>query len=131
MGQNSEQLREIRDLVEIPDLSFYFFIAITAVVILFVGTVTYMFWQNYRKKRNTRLRRAVFNKLVSVDFSDSKKAAYAITRYGRFLADEERSKKLFDQLLPRLEKYKYTPDPPPFDPEDIKYYDLFVESVDE
>ncbi len=131
MGQNSEQLREIRDLAEIPDLSFYFFIAITAVVILFVGTVAYMFWQNYRKKRNTRLRRAVFKKLVSVDFSDSKKAAYAITRYGRFLADEERSKKLFDQLLPRLEKYKYTPDPPPFDPEDIKYYDLFVESVDE
>ena len=131
MGQNSEQLREIRDLAEIPDLSFYFFIAITAVVILFVGTVAYMFWQNYRKKRNTRLRRAVFKKLVSVDFSNPKKAAYAITRYGRFLADEERSKKLFDQLLPRLEKYKYTPDPPPFDPEDIKYYDLFVESVNE
>lgn len=131
MQQNTEQLREIRDLVEIPDLSFYFFIAITAVVILFVGTVAYMFWQNYRKKHNTRLRRAVFKKLASVDFSDSKKAAYAITRYGRFLADEERSKKLFDQLLPRLEKYKYTPDPPPFDPEDIKYYDLFVESVDE
>jgi len=129
--QPTEQLREIRDLVAIPDISFWFFMALVAIVLLFVGSVAYMFYQNYSKKRKLKLRKEVLKRLQKVDFFDSKKAAYAITKYGRFLADEERSQKLFAQLLPRLEKYKFTPNPPPFDTEDIKFYDLFVESVDE
>ena len=129
--QPTEQLREIRNLVPIPDISFYFFMALVAIVLLFVGSVLYMLYQNYSKKRKLKLRKEVLKRLHEVDFSNPKKAAYAITKYGRFLADEERSQKLFTQLLPRLEKYKFTPNPPPFDPEDIKFYDLFVESVDE
>ncbi len=131
MKQEIEQLREIRHLEPIPDISFYFFLALVIVTLLFIGALVYMFWQHYHKKRKTRLRKEVFKRLTQVDFSDSKKAAYAITKYGRYLANEERSQKLFAQLLPRLEKYKFTPNPPPFDAEDIKYYDLFVESVDE
>jgi len=129
--QPLEQLREIRDLEAIPDYSFWFFLALVAVVLLFAGSLAYMLWQNYSKKRKLKLRKEVLKRLRDIDFSDSKKAAYAITKYGRFLADEERSQKLFAQLLPRLEKYKFTPNPPPFDEEDIKYYDLFTESVDE
>ncbi len=131
MQEPLEQLREIRELEAIPDISFYFFIALVIAILLFAGSLLYMFLQRYRKKRKIKLRKEVLKRLRGIDFSDSKKAAYAITKYGRFLADEERSQKLFVQLLPRLEKYKFTPDPPPFDPEDIKYYDLFTESVDE
>ena len=131
MQAQLEQLREIRELEAIPDISFYFFIAMVIVALLFVGVLVYMFFQLYRKKRKGHIRKEVLKRLQNVDFSDSKKAAYAITRYGRYLADEERSRKLFAQLLERLEKYKFVPNPPPFDPEDIKYYDLFTESVDE
>jgi hypothetical protein len=132
MQQQLEDLREIRDLVQIPDISFYFFIGAILIALLFTGALLYMFYQRFRQKRRTDLRKKVLERLRNVDFSDPKKAAYQITKYGHFLATEERSRKLFAQLLPRLEKYKFTPNPPPvFDSEDIKYYDLFVESVDE
>ena len=130
--QQVEDLREIRDLVEIPDISFYFFLAALLIALLFVGALSYMLYRRFRAGRRADLRKKVLERLRRVDFSDPKRAAYEITKYGRFLATEERSQKLFAQLLPRLEKYKFTPNPPPvFDAEDIKYYDLFVESVDE
>ena len=130
--QPIEDLREIRDLVEIPDISFYFFLGAIAIALLFAGSIAYMLYRRFRQNKKANLRKQVLERLRHVDFSDPKKAAYQISKYGHFLATDERSQKLFAQLLPRLEKYKFTPDPPPvFDAEDIKYYDLFVESVDE
>ncbi len=127
-----EQLREIRDLVPIPDLSFYFFIGAILIGLLFFGAIGYMLYRRFYNRRKADIRKKVLERLRHVDFSDPKKAAYEITKYGRYLATDDRSKKLFEQLLPRLEKYKFTPNPPPvFDAEDIKYYDLFTESVDE
>ncbi len=132
MQQQLEDLREIRDIVEIPDLSFYFFLGAILIALLFIGSISYMFYRQHRQKHRTDLRKKVLERLRHADLHDPKKAAYQITKYGRYLATEERSQKLFAQLLPRLEKYKFTPDPPAvFDAEDIKYYDLFVESVDE
>ncbi len=126
-----EKLRDIRALETIPDLSFYFFIGLVLIVLLFIIAAIVMFWRFYKNKKNYDIRKEVLKRLLNVDFSDSKKAAYQITRYGRYLATEQRSKKLFEQLLPKLEKYKYIQNPPAFDKEDIKYYDLFTESVDE
>ncbi len=132
MQSQPEQLREIRDLVTIPDVSFYFFVAAVAVALLFIGAIGYMFYRRFTAKKRTDIRKKVLRRLREVDLSDPKRAAYEITRYGRYLATEERSRKLFAQLLPRLEKYKFTPDPPAhFSQEDIRFYDLFVESIDE
>lgn len=127
-----EQLREIRDLVPIPDISFYFFLGAILIALLFFGAIAYMLHRHFSRKRREDIRKKVLDRLRHVDFSDPKKAAYEITKYGHYLATDDRSRKLFQQLLPRLEKYKFTPNPPPvFDAEDIKYYDLFTESVDE
>ncbi len=126
-----EKLRDIRALETIPDISLYYFIGLILIVLVFIIAAVVMLWRFYKNKKNYDLKQKVFKRLLTIDFSDSKKAAYEITKYGRYLATEQRSKKLFEQLLPKLEKYKYIQNPPSFDKEDIKYYDLFVESVDE
>jgi hypothetical protein len=38
---------------------------------------------------------------------------------------------MLEQLLPKLEKYKFIKDVPEFDDESIRYYNLFLKSVDE
>ena len=126
-----EKLRDIRALETIPDISFYFFIALIIAGILFILAAVVMLVRYYKKKKSRDIRAEVLKRLLAVDFTDSKKAAYQITRYGRYLATEERSQKLFAQLSSKLEKYKFIPNPPTFSKEDIKYYDLFTESVDE
>jgi len=51
MQQQIEDLREIRDLVAIPDISFYFFIGAILIALLFIGTIGYMFYRRFREKR--------------------------------------------------------------------------------
>ncbi len=131
MNKTIEQLKDIRELEAIPDISFYLFLAALIGVFILILSIFFMILGHYKNKKSEDLHKEVLKRIKSIDFSNSKKAAYKITRYGRFLAKDERSKKLFEQLLERLEKYKYTPNPPKFDDEDIKYYDLFIGSLDE
>ena len=50
-----------------------------------------------------------------------------MTRYGRHLAEDQRRRQIFDQLLPRLEAYKYKKEVPPIDAETRRYMKLFIE----
>ena len=131
MNKTIEQLKDIRELEAIPDISFYLFLATIIAILIIILSILFMILRHYKNKKSEDLHKEVLRRIKSIDFSDSKKAAYKITRYGRFLAKDERSQKLFKQLLEHLEKYKYTPNPPKFDTKDIKYYDLFIGSLDE
>ncbi len=126
-----DKLKDIRDLENIPDISFYFFLASIFVGILSIFTLFYVLLRFYKNRKKTTLKQRVLKRLKEIDFSDSKKAAYLITRYGRFVANDERSQKILQQLTTRLEKYKYIKNPPKFDEQDIKYYDLFIGALDE
>ncbi len=125
-----EELRDIRTLEPVSDLSLYLFIAVVAVALLVVGLILYKLIRYLRNRSRDNLRAKVLQRLKDLDLSDSKKAAYQMTRYGRYLANDDRSKKIFDQLQERLDQYKFIPDPPPIDQETRNYYRLFLEVVD-
>ncbi|MCH9813707.1 MAG: hypothetical protein K0U47_07150 [Epsilonproteobacteria bacterium] len=127
----SENLRDIRALEPIDDISLYLFIIAVTFVVLIIGSLLYALIKGLRKKRAIDLRKKVLQKLKEVEFDDPKDAAYKVSKYARFLAQDERSQKMLEQLLPKLEKYKYAKDVPEFDDESINYYHLFLKSVDE
>ncbi len=126
-----EKLKDIRAIEPIDDISFYLFIIALVFVSLIIGALVYMLVKGIRKKRKKGLRKEVLQRLRDIEFSNSKDASYKITKYARFLADDERSLKMLEQLLPHLEKYKFSKNPPQFDDESVRYYNLFLKSVDE
>ena len=115
-----DKLKDIRDLENIPDISFYFFLASIFVGILSIFTLFYVLLRFYKNRKKTTLKQRVLKRLKEID-----------SRYGRFVANDERSQKFLQQLTTRLEKYKYIKNPPKFDEQDIKYYDLFIGALDE
>jgi len=125
-----EKLRDIRSLEPIPDISLYLFIGLVSILLLVAGALLYMFWR-YRKNRRHTIDKEVWKRLRNVDLKDPKKAAYEITKYARYLARSEHSRKIFLELEKKLERYKYTPNPPKLDQEAIKAYRLFLEVADE
>lgn len=125
-----EELRDIRTLEEIPDISLYLFIIMILFGLLVVGGVLYMVYRYFRAKKRDLVRKEVLKRLQEVDFEDSKEAAYKITKYARYLAVEERSQKIFEDLEAKLVQYKYIQNPPAFDKETIAQYNLFLEVVD-
>ncbi len=125
-----EELKDIRALEPIGDISFYLFIIALVFVSLIIGALLYKLISTIRERKKDTLRKKVLQRLKDIEFDDPKDAAYKITKYGRFLADDERSKKMLEQLLEHLEKYKFTKDVPKLDDDCIWYYNLFLKSVD-
>ena len=125
------QLRDIKPLIEIPDSSFYIYWGlISFAVLLGLGILFFVakkLWEN-RKKNLAKEYLAV---LKSIDWSNSKKAAYEATHYARLLATDERRKELFSQLEPMLEKYKYKKEVDQVDQDTLNQYKLFVQVADE
>ncbi len=125
------QLRDIKPLVEIPDSSFYIYWGLIGFAVL-LGIGIFFFvakklWENRKKN----LAKEYLAALKSIDWSNSKKAAYEVTHYARLLATDERRKELFAQLEPMLEKYKYKKEVDQVDQDTLNQYKLFVQVADE
>jgi len=125
-----DKLRDIKELEPIGDISFYLFIAMILFVLLIIGSLIYMFYKRRKDRVENLTRDEVKRRLLNVDLSNSKKAAYEITKYGRYLADDERSKKIFSKLEQILERYKFIPKVPEFDDETKRQFNLFLEVID-
>ena len=127
----SEQLKDIKPLLEIPDNSFYIywglivFASLLVLVILFF--VAKRFWDN----RKINLAKGYLEKLKAIDWKDAKQSAYEATHYARLLATDERRKELFSQLEPMLEKYKYKKEVDAVDQDTLNRFNLYVQVADE
>jgi len=119
-------LKDIKGIVQIPDMSFYIFLTLSIVaVLILLSIVIYIF--GILKKRQKSKRKLYIQKLKSVNTKDSKKAAYLITKYARKIAKTKEEKGILEQLLNELERYKYVKNAPSFDKESKKYLKLFLE----
>ena len=125
------QLKDIKPLLEIPDSSFYIYwglitagIVLLLVILFFAGK---KLWENRKINKAKQYLAA----LKSIDWSNSKKAAYEATHYARLLATDDRRRELFSQLEPMLEKYKYKKVVDKVDQETLNKFNLYVQVADE
>ncbi|HIE34576.1 MAG TPA: hypothetical protein EYP79_00050 [Campylobacterales bacterium] len=125
-----DKLRDIKPLVQIPDYSFYaYIIAILLAIFLFL-ILFYKIIKIFTAKK-VDPRKEMINSLKNLDFNNPKKAAYLITKLGRELVHDDRSYKIFEELLRRLQKYKYKKDVPQIEDDVKSYLKLFLETVNE
>lgn len=123
-------VNDIAPLVEIPDYSLYYFVALVIVAVTVILALVLALLKQMRK-RKVNLRRERFMALSSVDFSDPKRAAYTISELGRvFASDNERTARAYHNLFERLAPYKYAPQVKMIDEETVGYYRLYIEIID-
>ncbi len=123
-------INDIAPLVEIHDYSFYYFLGVVILIAVGVATLVLAGMKQLKKRQHTE-RKVMIDKLKSVDLSDPKHAAYAISEIGRFFEhDNERTHKAYRNLFERLEPYKYAPTVDPIDEETLGYYRLYLEIID-
>jgi hypothetical protein len=131
LKQNAIPIHDIKPLVEIHEYSMYYLIGVIAVgSILLLGAVYLVYkWYENRKRFNIR---AEHHKLLNnVDYAHSKQAAYDITYYGAtFKDDSPQHKKAYENMLEKLEKYKYKKDVESFDDDTKHYIELFEGLID-
>ena len=126
------ELRDIKPLLEIPDSSYYIFLALVfigvGVVLIIIGLLIKKFW----KKKKVDMQKVYFEQFKNLDWSEVKTSAYEATRLGRLLTKEnERSREIYEQLVPMLEAYKYKKEVPMLDEDTLNQYNLLVHIIDE
>jgi hypothetical protein len=127
----SQQLKDIKPLLEIPDNSFYFYWGSIILAVLIVLALVYFVGKKLWRQRKINLAKGYLEKLKAIDWHDTKKSAYDATHYARLLATDERRKELFSQLEPLLEQYKYKKEVQKVDQDTLNRFNLYVQVADE
>lgn len=135
MEQNiTVTLRDIKPLIEIPDSSYYLYfgfiglgIFLGLVVIIIVARYLWKLWRG----REIYTTRRYLKILETLDWSDTKAAAYQATVYARLLATDEKRKALFVELEVLLQGYKYQKEVNALDVKTRKQLDHYVQVVHE
>jgi hypothetical protein len=131
MQTNEIPLHDIKPLLAIEDYSFYYFLAIAAVVTLIIVAGSYLLYKHFRQRNRFNLRKEHFRILNNVNLHEPKKAAYELTEYGAtFQADSERHQKTYHDMVEKLEKYKYKKSVDDFDSETLRIIELYRGMID-
>ena len=124
-------LHDIKPIVEIAEYSLYYFLGISFIVAVLILGALYLIYR-WLKKRDRYNKRADHLKILnSLDLTMTKESAYALTLYGAtFRDDSPRHKEMYDNLMRRLEEYKYKKEVSLFDGEVIGYIELYKGMID-
>lgn len=122
-------LHDIMPLVEVPEPSIYWFgaLIVFAVIVLISGVIGVLRWKRSQKMTQ---RQVHYEALQNINLKNPKQSAYAITKEGYFFShDTKQTAEAYQNLLTRLEPYKYAPKVPEIDEETLRYYYLYLEMV--
>ena len=127
----SAQLKDIKPLLEIPDNSLYLYWGLIGFGTLLLASILFFVTKKLWENKKVNLSKTYLNILKTLDWNDTKNAAYMATHYGRLLATDTRRKELFSQLEPMLEAYKYKKEVEHIDEDTLKHFNLYVQVVHE
>ncbi|MBW6489173.1 hypothetical protein [Sulfurimonas sp.] len=124
-------LHDIKPIVDVQEYSFYYFLGISFFVSLLVLTVAYLIYMLLQKRNRFNIRKEHFKLLNTLDLSDAKRSAYDITLYGAtFKNDSPRHQEMYENLIERVEIYKYKKDVDALSGEVIGYIELYKGMID-
>jgi hypothetical protein len=125
------KIHDIKPIVDIQEYSFYYFLGISLVALLFVGAIAFLIYKYIKQKNAYNVKKEHLKIINELDFTNTKESAYAITLYGAtFKDDSDRHKEMYKNIVDRLEVYKYKKDVEVFDKEILGYIDLYKGMLD-
>ena len=126
---NELKIHDIKDIIQIPDISFYIFLGLSMLAILVLLILIFIIYKYFKNKKKNK-RKEYYKILKEIDLKESKKTAYKISKYCRLLVSNEREKNLFNELNEELEKFKYKKEVEPLSDEVKILFGRFMDIID-
>lgn len=102
-------LKDIKDIVYIPDYSLYILLFITTIIIAIIFYIIFRYITRIKKTKVLTKKEIAYNNLKNLDFNNTKDSVYKFTQDGElFLTDKNRDN--YNKIISSLEKYKYKKD---------------------
>ncbi len=120
-------LHDIKPIVDIQEYSLYYFSVLLFFGFLLISGVIYILYRWIKTKNAFNIRREHLQTINSLKFDNSKEAAYIITLIGAtFKDDSQKHSEIYEDLVKRLEEYKYRREVDKFDNEVINLIELYI-----
>ncbi|MFV0561841.1 hypothetical protein [Malaciobacter mytili] len=126
---NELKINDIKDLVIIPDYSFFIYTFLLIIATFAAIIILFLIVKKFLNRKKTAYELAIIN-LKNIDLENSKTASYLITKYAKEVLNDDRSKKLYYELLESLENYKYKKEVSKFDKKTLEQFRRFMDSLD-
>lgn len=126
---NDIKIHDIKELVEIPDFSFYIYSLLWILAIVAFFVLVFLIYKYFSNKKKCK-RKEYFKILKELNLNDSKKAAYKITKYARLLSQNEREKRVCSELIEELSPYKYKKEVEPLNDNVKILFGRFMDIID-
>ena len=123
-----EELRDIKGLVEVPDLSFYYFLGLIGLIILIFIIVGILIYKKAMQKELVTQQKLAIKELENFEFSTAKESAYLFSHLAQYAVNESQTQKL-QEILDALEVYKYQKEVPELDTALKAKMQSFIEEV--
>ncbi|WP_039920245.1 hypothetical protein [Sulfurimonas gotlandica] len=124
-------LHDIKPIVDIQEYSLYYFLGISFFALLLVFGLIYLIYRWVKAKNAFNIRKEHFEVINSLNLSDTKQSAYILTSLGfTFRDDSQRHTEMYDNLVQRLESYKYKKQVDEFDSEVKGYIEVYKGMID-
>jgi len=127
----SEELRDIKPLLTIPDYSYFIYLGVIFLVVFLLFGILFFLIKAFWLQRKVDIKKRYFQELEGVDWIDSKASAYAVTLLAYHFVEDEKVKEIYEQTLPFLEPYKYRKEVPCVDEETLRQCSFLVHVIDE
>lgn len=124
-------LHDIKPIMEIEEYSLYYLLGLSFFALALLFAIFYLLFSWFKKRNRYNKRKEDFKSICELDFTHTKESAYAITHYGAtFKNDSQRHHEMYENLLARLERYKYKKEVETFDDETLGYIELYRGMID-
>lgn len=131
MNPDNIKLKDIKPLIMINSDGLYYIIILSIIIFIVIIIAIYFFIKWYHNHNRLNIRKDTFLLLSNIDFNNSKKAAYDITKFGYIFKDDTlRNSEMYENLIERLNKYKYKIKVDNIDEETKSYFELYKEMID-
>ena len=109
-----EELKDIKDIVEVDEYSFFILMGLTVFVVILLFLAVYFFKNRRRRGKKITVKELALEKLKNIDFHDRKSVVYTFEDQSRLFLNEKNQEK-FDSIINELTIYKYKKDIPELD----------------
>ncbi|MDC0933169.1 hypothetical protein OAR97_04910 [Arcobacteraceae bacterium] len=103
------KIHDIKPILEIPDVSIYFYYILIVLAFVSLGVGVYFIYQFIKPKKQTKEMK-YYKILQNLEFKNTKETAYTISKYANYLAKDDRQIRLLEELNNDLSSYKYKKD---------------------
>lgn len=109
-----EKLKDIKDIVYVPDYSLYLLIGVAIFIAIILYIAIYIFKHRRKRRKKKSSKEIALDRLKSIDFTDTKSVVYTFEELGKLFLDEKNQNE-FESIKKELTIYKYKRDIPPLD----------------